>query len=149
MRARINDKEMKFRINIPWKMSIPWKTRIPWKTNIPMKLGKVTVPREMQNSIRTVLAALLATVFMICICAVSYRSIMTNASSGFKYYTSVTVESGETLWEIADEYIDYNYYKNKNSYITEVKSINHLDDNCSLMEGQVIVLPYYSSHYKN
>ena len=31
MRARINDKEMKFRINIPWKMSIPWKTSIPWK----------------------------------------------------------------------------------------------------------------------
>lgn len=94
-----------------------------------------------------VLLAVLATACMIFICAVSYRSIRTNASSGFKYYTSVTVENGETLWDIADEYVDYNYYKNKNSYITEVQRINHLDENCCLVAGQTIILPYYSSQY--
>ena len=97
--------------------------------------------------LRSVLLAVLATACMIFICAVSYRSIRTNASSGFKYYTSVTVENGETLWDIADEYVDYNYYKNKNSYITEVQRINHLDENCCLVAGQTIILPYYSSQY--
>ena len=97
--------------------------------------------------LRPVLLAVLATASMIFICAVSYGSIRTNASSGFKYYTSVTVENGETLWDIADEYVDYNYYKNKNSYITEVQRINHLDENCCLVTGQTIILPYYSSQY--
>lgn len=93
------------------------------------------------------LAVMLATVGMILICTLSYRSIRTSASSGFKYYTSVTVESGMTLWGLADEYIDYNYYKDRDSYIAEVKSINHLDDNGSLIAGQMLVLPYYSNEY--
>lgn len=99
------------------------------------------------NKVMLVLFAVLASVCMIFICAVSYRSIRTSASSGFKYYTSVTVENGETLWDIADEYVDYNYYKNKNSYITEVQGINHLDENCSISAGQILILPYYSSQY--
>lgn len=103
--------------------------------------------RERISKVMPVLFAVLATVGMISICAVSYRSIRTSASSGFKYYTSVTVENGETLWDIADEFIDYNYYKNKNSYITEVQNINHLDENCSIDAGQILILPYYSSQY--
>lgn len=99
------------------------------------------------NKLMMILFALLASVGMIFVCAVSYRSIRTSASSGFKYYTSVTVENGETLWDIADEYVDYNYYKNKNSYITEVQGINHLNDNCSISAGQILILPYYSSQY--
>ena len=87
------------------------------------------------------------TVCMIFACVVSYRSVRTSASSGFKYYTSLTVESGETLWDIVDSYVDYEHYKNKNSYITEVQSINHLDENCSLDAGQIIILPYYSGQY--
>lgn len=105
--------------------------------------------RQRRYKIRPVLFATLATVCMILICAVSYRSIRTNAGSGFKYYTSVTVENGETLWDIANEYVDYNYYKSRNSYITEVQHINHLDENCSITAGQILILPYYSSQYIN
>lgn len=93
------------------------------------------------------LAVMLATVGMILICTLSYRSIKTSANSGFKYYTSVTVESGMTLWGLADEYIDYNYYKDRDSYIAEVKNINHLDEKGSLIAGQRLVLPYYSNEY--
>lgn len=103
--------------------------------------------RERISRVMPVLFAVLTTVGMISVCAVSYRSIRTSASSGFKYYTSVTVENGETLWDLADEFIDYNYYKNKNSYITEVQNINHLDENCSIDAGQILILPYYSSQY--
>lgn len=103
--------------------------------------------RERIYTVMPVLFAVFATACMVFICAVSYRSIRTNASSGFKYYTSVTVENGQTLWDIADEFIDYDYYKNKNSYIAEVKSINHLDENCSIDAGQILILPYYSDQY--
>ena len=102
---------------------------------------------ERVNKMMPALLAVLATFCMIFICAVSYCSIRTSASSGFKYYTSLTVENGETLWDIADKYVDYDHYKNKNSYITEVQHINHLDENCSIDAGQILILPYYSNQY--
>lgn len=74
-------------------------------------------------------------------------SIRSSAGNGFKYYTRVTVEYGETLWSLADEYIDYENYKDKNSYISEVRSINHLNEDCAIMAGQTLIMPYYSEEY--
>lgn len=90
--------------------------------------------------------AVFAAICMVLICSLSYRAIKSNASSGFKYYTSITVNTGDTLWNIADEYIDYDFYKNKNSYISEVKLINHLEED-TISAGQTLVVPYYSSEY--
>ena len=103
--------------------------------------------REYRDKVIPVLFAVLAAGCMIFIYTISYQSIRTSAGNGFKYYTSVTVENGETLWDIADKFVDYCYYKNKNSYIKEVQSINHLDENCSIDAGQILILPYYSSKY--
>ena len=96
------------------------------------------------------MAALLvmtATICMILICAVSYRAIDSNANTGFKYYTSVTVGAGESLWELAGEYMDSEHYDSRKSYIEEVCSINHLTDENSVTAGQMLILPYYSSEY--
>jgi len=84
----------------------------------------------------------------------SYHSFKANAVSKdaelhFKYYTCVTVLYGETVWEIADDYIDYDQYKDKDAYLAEVKSINHLDDEFHLVAGQNLILPYYSQEYIN
>jgi len=92
------------------------------------------------------------TVFLLIICTISYHAIQTNASTGeedikFKYYTRITVASGETLWDIADEYIDYSKYKNKKAYIDEVQSINHLMDTDMIRSGQILIVPYYSEEY--
>ncbi len=99
---------------------------------------------------RKAAAASLTVLFTICviiICAISYGTIKSNASGGFKYYTSVTVEAGENLWNMADKYIDYDFYKDKNSYIAEVLSINHLDADQALVPGQNLVVPYYSLEF--
>lgn len=75
------------------------------------------------------------------------HSVRTNAGDGFKYYTGITVENGDTLWDLADEYMDDAHYGNKASYISEVRSINHLDENCSIKAGQFLIVPYYSDEY--
>ena len=64
--------------------------------------------RQLQRRIVT----MLATICVIAFCAVSYHGIRSLASSGedqlkFKYYTQVTVAYGETLWDLSDDYIDY------------------------------------------
>ena len=61
-----------------------------------------------------------------------------------KYYTQVTVAYGETLWDLSDDYIDYDEYKNKKEYIAEVQSINHLAEEDSIRAGQTLIVPYYS-----
>jgi len=94
----------------------------------------------------------LMTICLIMMGTVCYHSIKSNAtghndSVNFKYYTNITVASGETLWEISDRYIDYTQYKNKDAYITEVQHINHLDANSSIKAGQKLIIPYYSNEF--
>ena len=109
---------------------------------------KLKLMRVRRRRTRNLMLTMLVTVGTLMICTMSYRSIKTSANSGFKYYTSVTVAAGDNLWNLADDYIDYDYYKNKNSYIAEVQHINHLDDSCSIKAGQILILPYYSDEYK-
>lgn len=103
--------------------------------------------RERRCRVMLFSLAMLVTVGMVLVFTLSYQTIRISANSGFKYYTSVTVEAGENLWDLADAYMDYDYYKNKNSYIAEVQHINHLDESCSIVAGQVLILPYYSNEY--
>ena len=54
----------------------------------------------------------------------------TNAST--KYYTCISIKAGDSLWDIADEYMT-DEYVSKQEYIDEVVSINKLDDELSLI----------------
>ena len=102
-----------------------------------------------QIGIRRRCAIILMTICLIFVCTVSYHSMKSSANTGneelnLKYYTSIMVAYGDTLWEIADEYIDYSEYKDKETYIAEVKSINHLNADSDIKAGQYLIVPYYS-----
>lgn len=103
--------------------------------------------KERIHRIQRLAFALIATMILTVVCTLTYSSLKTNANKGFKYYTSVCVESGDTLWELSDRYIDYDYYEDKESYLLEVRMMNRLNDD-TIYAGQTIVLPYYSSEYK-
>lgn len=63
-----------------------------------------------------------------------------------KYYTSITVEDGDTLWDIADEYIS-GYNVDKADYVNEISELNNLSDG-NIHAGQSIVVAYYSRDVK-
>ena len=63
-----------------------------------------------------------------------------------KYYVSIRVENGDTLWTIADEYID-GFNIEKTEYIEEVCQINEISQN-DIHAGDYIVVPYYSQDIK-
>lgn len=65
-----------------------------------------------------------------------------------KYYTSVTVHSGDTLWSLASERFSEENYKNLNSYISEICKLNHISSADDLKAGESLIMPYYSSEYK-
>ena len=63
-----------------------------------------------------------------------------------KYYTSVRVEDGDTVWSIADKYID-GYAIDKRDYVDEVCKLNNLSDG-QVNSGDYIVVSYYSQDVK-
>lgn len=58
-----------------------------------------------------------------------------------KYYKSICVEKGDTLYSIAKENIS-SEYKNIDQYINEVKHMNHLTSD-NIHTGCYIIIPYY------
>ena len=77
----------------------------------------------------------------------STKAQAASASAPNKYYTSIRIESGDTLWDIANEYVT-DEYKDKTDYIKEVCSINHISAD-EIHSGQYIVVPYYAADAKN
>jgi len=90
--------------------------------------------------IALVFIAVVACALIIGKSAVSTRAA--SASSGDKYYKSVTIQNGDTLWSIAEEYMDPNEYSDIRVYINEIKSINNLRSD-TITHGQHLIVSYY------
>lgn len=72
-----------------------------------------------------------------------------NASIGqdsYKYYTSIEVKKGDTLWAIAETYIS-DEYNDREKYVEEVVALNDLQDT-TIHTGQFLTVPYYASEFK-
>lgn len=64
----------------------------------------------------------------------------------YKYYTSIQIEYGDSLWSIAETYRT-GEYADIRAYIDEVMEINHLSSE-GLQAGSTLCVPYYSSDFK-
>ena len=62
----------------------------------------------------------------------------------YKYFTSITVQSEDTLWDIASR---YSYNEKPKSYVNNIMSINNMTDS-TIYSGQDIVIYYYSDELK-
>lgn len=60
-----------------------------------------------------------------------------------KYYTSIKIDAGATLWDIAEEYMTEEY-ASVEDYIEEVKEINHMESDMIYTDAYLCI-PYYSS----
>ena len=59
-----------------------------------------------------------------------------------KYYKSIIIESGDTLWDIAEQYYDSDVVS-ITEYIEELKEINNLSGE-RIRSGNYIVVSYYA-----
>lgn len=69
-----------------------------------------------------------------------------NSRTSHKYYTSITVSKEDSLWSIAEKYMDKEHYESTNEYIQEVKNMNHLGNDI-ITYGEHLIIPYYSDAY--
>lgn len=113
------------------------KVRYPWK-----QVKRRRVARR-NRCIIMITAAL-----MFCVIALVFVS-NSNAQEeheNYKYYTSIQIQEGDSLWAIAQEYGSVAHI-DCHDYIAEVKEINHLQGD-EIHSGQYLTVPYYSAQIK-
>lgn len=114
-------------------------------------LKRAKLRRQQEYKIRFLrFVSALITVMTVATCSLSIRSFASEKDSGkpsYKYYTSYTVNEGESLSMLARKFMT-DEYRSEDRYIAEVVSINHILSASDIYEGQVIILPYYSTDIK-
>lgn len=71
----------------------------------------------------------------------AYQQNLSDRHNTSKYYTSVTIRPGDTLWSIAEEYMPEDDTDTK-KYIEEIMELNHLHS-FKIHSGGSLVVPYY------
>ena len=82
------------------------------------------------------------------ISVISANAIIANAGDGFeknyeKMYTCVVVDRGETVWDIAKEYVMPGY-TTVTDIVEEIGFINGLDEEFCIQAGSILMVPYYA-----
>ncbi|MCM1252656.1 MAG: LysM peptidoglycan-binding domain-containing protein [Clostridium sp.] len=104
-----------------------------------------------QKQLRRNFFMTIATLNLIIILSVSVGGFLSKAkddseSMHYKYYKSITVSTEDTLWSIAQEYMDTAHYQSVDDYIKEVRQMNHLQGD-TITYGCHLVIPYYTDEY--
>lgn len=110
------------------------------KSNISAARRKRVIQLRMRLA---TLAVCLIALFILAFISDGTVSDAENNRKKVKLFTSIEVSYGDTLYDIASQYVDENY-KNTTEYINEVVKINSLDNSDKIVAGQYIIVPYYA-----
>lgn len=109
--------------------------------------------RRVKEVARNKMMILLIITFVIVIGSIVYGTIFASAHAGseeadmqYKYYKSIVIEDGDTLWSIASEYCD-EHYADTQDYIDEIISTNQLKSS-QIYAGQHLIVTYYDTQFK-
>ncbi|SHJ89804.1 LysM domain-containing protein [Hespellia stercorisuis DSM 15480] len=96
---------------------------------------------------------IIAAIALIILCSSVFGGLLTSAHGSrseepvnYKYYKSIEIESGDTLWSIAETYMT-DEYSSVGDYVEELKSINSLSSE-EIHEDQYLTVAYYDTQFK-
>ncbi|MCI8593171.1 MAG: LysM peptidoglycan-binding domain-containing protein [Lachnospiraceae bacterium] len=106
-----------------------------------------TAEKRQESRIVFAVISLLLLAGLMCTMSLCIHSTVDAAEKNrYKYYTHILVEKGDSLWDIAGQYVSYEY-DSRSQYIEELCSINHLSSQ-TIYAGEMLVIPYYDEEYK-
>ena len=122
-----------------------YNNRISEKANISLRKREVVVRRQ-KKLLAIAILVFVSLGILLGTTISAQASSEADVASYNKYYTSVRIEAGDTLWTIADEYIeDLNI--DKQEYINEICTINNICED-EIHAGDYVVVAYYSQDMK-
>lgn len=104
-----------------------------------------------QKQVRRNRNILIVLTVLIIVMAMLFVSFSTEANDKehpafYKYYKSIEISSGDTLWSIANANFDPIHYNNMDDYVAEIKRMNSLFSD-EIVAGSYLIVPYYSSEF--
>lgn len=102
---------------------------------------------KISRSITRFILSVMAAAALVCIILFSSRSITSADETGeavklTKYYKTITIETGDSLWSIADQYRSGEYRTTKD-YVEELRLMNGLHSD-RIQAGQKLVVAYFA-----
>ena len=101
--------------------------------------------RMRKNLIKLISATMIFAAAIILVLLLGNNTVKTKASAnqnGVKYYKSIMVKAGDSLWTIADRYMEPSEYVDEREYVNEIKQINKLDSD-NITYGEHLIVSYY------
>ena len=109
--------------------------------------------RQRARRSRQIFERILLTICIIALLAIGGSAILTKATTTdeasevyYTYYMEYEIQNGDSLWDIAGEYMVNGPYETRNEYALEVMRINHLTST-TIISGHHLVIPYYDATY--
>lgn len=108
--------------------------------------------RKQQKARQKMFMIFCLTIIIMFVIGMGFGTLLTraeepNRAPAYKYYANIEIKSGDTLWEIADEYMDTVYYADRTEYMDEIMVLNGMVSD-HLVIGQKLIVPYYSTIVK-
>lgn len=105
------------------------------------------IRRKTVSGITKFVLALMLVAAAVCIILFSNKNVVSADESGTairlnKYYKSITIEPGDTLWSIAQEYKSGDYPSTE-AYVRELMDINGVH-NGNITAGRKLIVAYYA-----
>ncbi len=106
-------------------------------------LRKRYLKREKRWKMFRLCVMILMGVLSAAILSAVFTSDASEDSGRIKYYTSVEIAPGESLWTVCEQYRS-SEYADRQSYMLELCRLNHLSDDSAIHAGQHLIVPYYT-----
>lgn len=98
-----------------------------------------------RNRFYLILSLMVTITISIALFGFSAKASNPDEQIAYKYYTSIVIEEGDSLWSITEKNFT-EHFTSKKAYMKEIKEINGLSDE-TLTTGQYLIVPYYSYEF--
>lgn len=118
-----------------------------YRNPVHIKNSRAQKKYKSKNNLVRFLLATAVVAATVCLILVSNKKVVSADESGKapqlnKYYKSITIEPGDTLWSIAEEYKS-GAYKTTKDYVEELMDMNDVHSG-RITSGQKLVVAYYA-----
>lgn len=104
---------------------------------------QIQILRKLYLAVISIILLMAVSMSSVSLISISTQAGEIKSKPAHKYYKSIEITKGDTLWSIAKDNIDTHYYKNVNEYINEIKTMNSIKSD-HIVSGSYIIIPYYS-----